>query len=1209
MCQRIFVTAIAVAIVTSVTALPAPQVEEVEQFTPAVDQKRANGRARLERLLPSRTRSNLLRREEHDELAPSLLERQSASASPTDDDESDADLELPPGLSEKEMPFKLIGHFEDRRHGWRLGGGASVFTERENKQYSAVRFSRDCSLRVSSGASAETVVDTEVGVSYVVVFQASYQPTAADHLSSDGYMDIAGDKRRFTTTAQCTYGRRTASTGATHQWDTFRFQFVATEAKTTIALGEVGAGECVSVREVSLGPAPGESADKWKSAHMLMSALHRTGCPNIHEDTIQESYWKMWRQDEETALRHMWQLCNAVRTSTADETQEFACCGLMSPCNPETCHSVTSVDPDEDLFKFNKWLDLTGMNATQISVVDQGSADKAIDRNMDNNFDHNSCTMTDAGDKENPWWQVQLSSLQEVRAIRVTARSDSDDFATVMPFSVDVGNSRCASDVIIGRGETKEVPCVGSGDTVRIQVQRSGVKMNLCEVQLQVTGSTRGSSEVGCPLDMGSFAWHGNGDVTTGYLAGNGQYFETKQKLRRPVSVFAELRTPVPSGVNCLAVTMFGKDADHNSGYALNWGDRMQDVSKEFTFGYATSHKILSCDVPSVEKVFQAKMPSVMVVTGMLSRLKSGPAAVDVYVNDDFVKRVWTYTSANQKSSAVVHWSGEVPPGQHRVRLHLKDSNLWACPPDTGYLEAAFFEKADDSPVRADNILDGDAAGNGATGCPPNRADTDALMEKQFVLGSDTPVLLMASIARQAEGEPELSLHVDGVQMSKTSTYTDAMQWAQGYLFFTANLKAGVHNAKVYGTHNAWGCGQQKVGTMDVVSFEGLPGGRAYTIRSPASKITRTGKRTLISKKVRLSGSGLIVVTANLMSKAAGARTMELKINGDVMRRAPAFTSLFKKESHSIVFIGGLSKGDHQIQLVESEDSKPDGRLFWGENEDWGGLNILTFEGQTERLPKEVMQFHPFQETKLFADKIDTQWHKVRMDADTAGSVRFYRDGQLVSTFADYAKQEGPVRFISPCQAVQVRNVHASSSDMCATPTRTCATTLPMPLGTGGQMWRGTGDDSGKLGPGEVLESTMRFARPLKVYAQMRARPSGCLVMTLFGKTSAATDGYSLAVYDLEYRVGPGQWRQKKSDDARKMTRWHSLRIDALGDGEVRYYINDALKFVHKDPVGYVGPIRFVASCNAVQVRNVVATIETQCARDSNRMRPSWIEK
>lgn len=79
-----------------------------------------------------------------------------------------------------------------------------------------------------------------------------------------------------------------------------------------------------------------------------------------------------------------------------------------------------------------------------------------------------TCTLTNRD--ADPWWQVGLSGTWDVTAIRLTSIDASiDDRDHLHHVDVFVGNTKCASDISVGRAATKLIPCVGTGNSIKVQ--------------------------------------------------------------------------------------------------------------------------------------------------------------------------------------------------------------------------------------------------------------------------------------------------------------------------------------------------------------------------------------------------------------------------------------------------------------------------------------------------------------------------------------------------------------------------------------------------------------------------------------------------------------------------------------------------------------------------------------------------------------------
>jgi hypothetical protein len=153
--------------------------------------------------------------------------------------------------------------------------------------------------------------------------------------------------------------------------------------------------------------------------------------------------------------------------------------GQQSACPSKT--TTTTTTPSWT------WLDLSGKVATQSSNFG-GLASRAIDGNTNTNYYTGTCTHTSG--ESNPWWQVDLGSKQAVRAVKVTNRGDCCG-ERLSPFSIILDGIACASNVVIGQGETKQVACEGLGQVVRVEVSK-WTWLTICEFQLAT--SVGGSS-------------------------------------------------------------------------------------------------------------------------------------------------------------------------------------------------------------------------------------------------------------------------------------------------------------------------------------------------------------------------------------------------------------------------------------------------------------------------------------------------------------------------------------------------------------------------------------------------------------------------------------------------------------------------------------------------------------------------------------------
>jgi len=124
------------------------------------------------------------------------------------------------------------------------------------------------------------------------------------------------------------------------------------------------------------------------------------------------------------------------------------------------------------------WLDLKGMGATttQSSEGWGGRSSRAIDGNSEASWRGGSCTHTRS---RNSWWQVDLGSSHSIEAVKVTNRGDCCG-NRLNGFKVELDGVACASGVGISQGETKSVPCVGTGQVLKVS-KGSESYLSICE--------------------------------------------------------------------------------------------------------------------------------------------------------------------------------------------------------------------------------------------------------------------------------------------------------------------------------------------------------------------------------------------------------------------------------------------------------------------------------------------------------------------------------------------------------------------------------------------------------------------------------------------------------------------------------------------------------------------------------------------------------
>ena len=120
------------------------------------------------------------------------------------------------------------------------------------------------------------------------------------------------------------------------------------------------------------------------------------------------------------------------------------------------------------------------------------------------------------------------------------------------------------------------------------------------------------------------------------------------------------------------------------------------------------------------------------------------------------------------------------------------------------------------------------------------------------------------------------------------------------------------------------------------------------------------------------------------------------------------------------------------------------------------------------------------------------------------------------------------------------------------------------------------------------MQSKDIFQRPVSVTAEMKADRAECITMSLFAAGHEKNAPYSIETggWATKIRVFPGDYREEVGTN----DHWHSVRIEATSDGEVRYSLDDVVKYSVTDTSLQSGHIQFIPGCTGMTVRNVVVT-------------------
>eukprot|EP01052_Picozoa_sp_SAG31_P020057 SAG31_NODE_1490_length_8134_cov_3.892968_4_plen_184_part_00 len=124
---------------------------------------------------------------------------------------------------------------------------------------------------------------------------------------------------------------------------------------------------------------------------------------------------------------------------------------------------------------------------------------------------------------------------------------------------------------------------------------------------------------------------------------------------------------------------------------------------------------------------------------------------------------------------------------------------------------------------------------------------------------------------------------------------------------------------------------------------------------------------------------------------------------------------------------------------------------------------------------------------------------------------------------------------------------------------------------------------------GNWIQSKDVYTRPCTVTAEIRstANPE-CITMSLFAPDHSKNGPYSIETggWSNKIRIFPGDYRE----DVGGNTEWHSVRIEATATGQVRYSLDDVVKYEAEDVSLQSGTTQFVAGCVDMAVRNVVVS-------------------
>lgn len=471
--------------------------------------------------------------------------------------------------------WSLLGHFEDKgvfdtsgsiglSTKWKLRGEVGVKRSKGTELFhpiSWLQLQNECQVAKTKFMPGEAVISvpTMVGGSYALVFQAASAKDWDTNGLARGHVTVDGMQMEFATTALYNGLER-------FEWANVEVSFVAKGQTTNLIFSEPGQ-ECILVREVALYAGQSFQVERatWQTPSSLMLAFNRIGCPASYdaEDDIFAKAVDTWRKDESKALTDMWWTCEQARAGSVG--RQHLCCGKGKTCTPQACNVRGKVEDQEG--RWTQWLWLKNNAANQSGTQGDGFAYLALDQRPDPLYAGSSCIHTEF--MANPWWSVKLGAIYDISAVRITNCKDCTWDAAETPLEIFISGQSCIRGVVIAPGETKDIPCIGTGHEIKVQLlDKQAGELTLCEVGVQVSGKANPRQPAKCPFELSKDHFMGTGNVNTGYMK-KGQYLVSKQTFRRPVTIEAELRADQPE---CLGMNLFALDHSASSGYSLQTG-------------------------------------------------------------------------------------------------------------------------------------------------------------------------------------------------------------------------------------------------------------------------------------------------------------------------------------------------------------------------------------------------------------------------------------------------------------------------------------------------------------------------------------------------------------------------------------------------------------------------------------------------------------
>lgn len=109
----------------------------------------------------------------------------------------------------------------------------------------------------------------------------------------------------------------------------------------------------------------------------------------------------------------------------------------------------------------------------------QGVPELAVNGSSDARWASGSCTLTSL--EANAWWEVNLGDIYSITKVRITNRAEYGE--RLNPFKVLVDGQECATKLSVVQGATLEIPCVATGRSVRVQLEKTDY-LTICEFEV-----------------------------------------------------------------------------------------------------------------------------------------------------------------------------------------------------------------------------------------------------------------------------------------------------------------------------------------------------------------------------------------------------------------------------------------------------------------------------------------------------------------------------------------------------------------------------------------------------------------------------------------------------------------------------------------------------------------------------------------------------